>query len=186
MREFYSKAIVLGRKDAGEVDGVISLFTEDFGKISAWAKSVKKIKSKLSAHLQPLTFIKVRLIQRPGPRDGWAIVDCMRDDNFSDFGTNKRYDILPIIYFLNRHLFEFQPDRKLWAFLSHIFSAKYNYLETTRALLTIMGFDAAKSSCAICSSRSVVAFHGDDQVFLCEKCTLKFPSDALLLMNNKS
>jgi DNA repair protein RecO len=185
MREFYSKAVVLERKDVGEVDGVISLFTEDFGKILAWAKSVKKIKSKLSAHLQPLTFIKVRLIQRPGPRDGWAIVDCMRDDEFSDFETNKRYDILPIIYFLNRHLFEFQSDRRLWVFLRHIFSAKYNYPETVKALLMIMGFDSAKSSCAVCSSKPVAAFHGNDQVFLCAKCALKFPSDALLLTNNK-
>jgi recombinational DNA repair protein (RecF pathway) len=185
MKEFYSRAIVLERRDVGEVDGIISLFTEDFGKILAWAKSVKKIKSKLSAHLQPLTFIKIRLIQRPGPRNGWAIVDCMRDDDFSDFETSKRYDILPIIYFLNHHLFEFQPDRNLWAFLRHIFLGKYDYSQTAKTLLTIMGFDLTESSCAVCSSKLVAAFHGNDQVFLCAKCALKFPSDALLLINNK-
>lgn len=185
MKEFYSKAIVLERRDAGEVDGIVSLFTEDFGKISAWAKSVKKIKSKLSGHLQPLTFIKVRLIQRPGPRDGWAIVDCMRDDDFSNFNTYQRYDLLPIIYFLNRHLFEFQTDRKLWAFLKNIFSSKYDYFQTARALVTIMGFDPSKSSCALCRSDAITAFHGNDQVFLCSKCALKFPSDTLLLLDKQ-
>ncbi len=181
MREFYSKAIVLGRKDSGEVDAVIDLFTEDFGKISAWAKSVKKIKSKLSGHLQPMSFVKARFIQRSGPKDGWSMIDCISDDDFSDFYTKERYDLLPLINFLNKYLFEFQSDRKLWAFLSQIFLKKYDTNQTSKALLKIMGFDPDKSSCAACHSNLVGAFKADSQIFLCQRCALKFNPNELLL-----
>ncbi len=181
MKEFYSKAIVLGRKDSGEVDGIIDLFTEDFGKISAWAKSIKKIKSKLSGHLQPMSFVKARFIQRAGPRDGWSMIDCISDDDFLDFKTKERYDLLPLINFLNKYLFEFQSDRKLWAFLSQIFIKKYDANQVSKALLKIIGFDSDKSSCAVCHSKSVEAFKADSQIFLCGRCALKFSPDELLL-----
>lgn len=184
MRELYSKALVLGRKNSGEVDGLISLFTEDFGKIAAFAKSVRKPASKLSAHLQPLTFIKVRFIQRQGPRDGWAIVDCLYDDDFSNIDTFQRYDLLPIVDFLNSSLFEFQTDRKLWAYIKHVFENHYDYFDVAKGLLTLMGFDSSKTSCFSCSSKKITAFHGADQVFLCSSCASKFPSDKLLLIDN--
>lgn len=183
MRELYSKALVLERKNAGEVDGMISLFTEDFGKIVAFAKSVRKPTSKLSAHLQPLTFIKVRFIQRQGPRDGWAIVDCLYDDDFSGLDVSKRSDMLPIIGFLNSFLFEFQTDRKLWAYIKHVLGRHYGYSDVAKGLLVIMGFDPAKSACFSCHSGEVAAFHGADQVFLCPLCASKFPPDKLLLLN---
>jgi DNA repair protein RecO len=182
MRELYSRAVVLDRKDVREVDGLVHLFTEDYGKIAAWAKSVKKNTSKLSAHLQPLTFIKVRFIQRPGPRDGWSIVDCLRDDDFLEYKTQKRFDLVPLISFLNQFLFEFQPDRRLWAFLKQIFIANYPYGQTVKTLLAILGFNAKNATCAMCSSKQIAAFHSQDHVFLCESCSLKFPSNKLLLI----
>lgn len=182
MRELYSKALVLERKDAGDVDGMISLFTEDFGKIIAFAKSIRKPTSKLSSHLQPLAFIKVRFIQRQGPRDGWAIVDCLYDDDFLNLGTLHRSDMLPIASFLNSSLFEFQTDRKLWAYVRHIFSRSYGYAEVARGLLTLMGFDPSKAACFSCRSEEVGAFHGRDQIFLCSSCASKLPPDKLLLI----
>jgi recombinational DNA repair protein (RecF pathway) len=183
MRELYSKALVLERRNTGEVDGIISLFTEDFGKIVAFAKSIRKPTSKLSAHLQPLTFIKVRFIQRQGPRDGWAIVDCLYEDDFSGLDVTKRFDMLPIVGFLNSSLFEFQTDRKLWAYIKHIFSRHYEYADVVKGLLAIMGFDPAEASCLSCHSREVSVFHTTDQVFLCSSCASKFPADKLLLIN---
>jgi DNA repair protein RecO (recombination protein O) len=182
MREFYSRALVLDRNDAGDLDGVVHLFTEDYGKIVAWAKSLKKNTSKLSAHLQPLTFIKVRFIQRLGPRDGWAIVDCMRDDDFLEFKTAQRYDLIPIVDFLNEAVYDFQPDRKLWALLKHFFTKNYPYQQMARATLIIMGLDPDKSRCALCASDRVSAFHKRDHAFLCFGCASKFPSDKVLLI----
>ncbi len=182
MRELYSKALVLERKNAGEVDGIISLFTEDFGKIVAFAKSVRKPTSKLSAHLQPLTFIKVRFIQRQGPRDGWAIVDCLYDDDFSGLDAPRRSDMLPIVGFLNLFLFEFQTDRKLWAYIRHVFSRRYEYSDVAKGLLVIMGFDPAKADCLSCHSKEIAAFHGTDQIFLCSSCASKLPPDRLLYL----
>lgn len=183
MRELYSRALVLERRDSGEVDGMISLFTEDFGKITAFAKSIRKPTSKLSAHLQPLTFIKMRFIQRPGPRDGWSIVDCLRDDDFVGYKTNQRYDLLDIISFLNNYLFESQTDRKLWEYIKHLFVGQYNKKEMSLGLVKIIGFDAFGAACAGCGNKKLSAFVGDQQIFLCSRCALKINSNNVLLLD---
>ena len=184
MRELYSRAIVLERRDSGDVDGLISMFTEDYGKIVAFAKSVRTPTSKLSAHLQPLAFIKVRFIQRQGPRDGWAIVDCLRDDDFLDNGTTGRFDMIPVVKFIDSFSFEFQTDRKLWTYLRHVFSKSYAYGEVARGLLTLMGFNPEEADCFSCHSKNVSAFHGHDQVFLCSHCASKFTGDKILLIGS--
>lgn len=54
-------SIVLGRRDAGESDQLISLYTEDGGKISVLAKGVKKITSKNSSNLSEFCLADVEL-----------------------------------------------------------------------------------------------------------------------------
>jgi len=147
MRQLYSKALVLGRKNAGEVDGIISMFTQDYGKIVAFAKSIRKPTSKLSGHLQPLSFVKVRFIQRQGPSDGWSIIDCVGDDDFLGKNTTKRFDLIPIVNFIDSFFFEFQTDRKIWFYLKNVFSNSYNYSDVARGILILMGFDPQKAQC---------------------------------------
>jgi DNA repair protein RecO len=184
MRELYSKAIVLDRKDYKDFDAIVSLFTQDYGKVVAFAKSVRKPTSKLSAHLQPMTFIKVRFIQRQGPSDGWAIIDCLRDDEFLEKKTFARFDLIPIVKFIDVSLFEFQTDRKLWAYLKHIFLNFYPYSEVAKGLLKIMGFNPSQGSCFFCGSKKISAFHIYDQVFLCSLCASKFLADKILLIGS--
>jgi len=53
----YSDAgIILKRRDFGEADRLYSIYTREHGKIEAIAQGARKIKSKLAAHLEPLTF----------------------------------------------------------------------------------------------------------------------------------
>ncbi|MFA6136178.1 MAG: recombination protein O N-terminal domain-containing protein [Candidatus Paceibacterota bacterium] len=180
MKEFYTRALVLGRRDINEVDGLISLFTQDYGKIVARAKSIRKIKSKLSAHIQPLNFIKVRLIKLAGPRDGFSIIDCVRDEDLS--WPEKRFDMLPILGLIDSMAFELQTDRKLWAFMVGIMGKKFEYSEVTRALLLVLGFDPKEGECFSCHSKDIFSFHKHDHIFLCKEHSLKIPQDKVILL----
>src|SRR3989344_1490726 len=66
MLEFVSEAFVLGCEDLGEYDSRVHLYTKDFGKITARAKSLKKITSKLAGHLQPLNLVMARIMEKNG------------------------------------------------------------------------------------------------------------------------
>lgn len=57
------EGIVLNRTPFREHDEVISIITRDFGRVDVRAKGVKKITSKLSSHLEPLSYIAFDCIQ---------------------------------------------------------------------------------------------------------------------------
>nr|NIM47609.1 DNA repair protein RecO [Candidatus Aenigmarchaeota archaeon] len=49
---YKTKAVVLSRKDLGEADRILTLYTKDFGKIKAKAVGVRRAKSKLAGSLE--------------------------------------------------------------------------------------------------------------------------------------
>ncbi len=61
MRNISTRAVVLGRRDLGEADKVLVLYTEKLGKISAIAKGAKRQKSKFAAHIEPGSLINLEL-----------------------------------------------------------------------------------------------------------------------------
>lgn len=69
IEKYTTKAFVLQAFDQGEHDRVYKLFTRDFGVIMAHAKSIRKLESKLRAHLQTpgmslITVVKGREVWR--------------------------------------------------------------------------------------------------------------------------
>lgn len=54
-RTFRTEAIILRRKDFGEADRLITLFTPEAGKINALAKGIRKPASRKAGHLEPYT-----------------------------------------------------------------------------------------------------------------------------------
>lgn len=55
LRQFRTQAIVLSRRDFGESDRLLTLFTPDHGKINAIAKGARKPNAKVSGHVELLT-----------------------------------------------------------------------------------------------------------------------------------
>lgn len=54
-RVYKTEAIVLKRTNLGEADNIVTIYTPNLGKIRAVAKGVRRPKSKLGGHLEPLT-----------------------------------------------------------------------------------------------------------------------------------
>jgi DNA repair protein RecO len=179
-RELYTRALVLDRRENDEADGSISFFTEEFGKVVAKARGIRKIKSKLSAHLQPLRFVKVRFARRSGRQEGLVLVDSVLDDDFLPYETNRRYDLLDVAHALDKIAFELQADRQLWFFLVAVFTHAYDLEETVRSFVRILGFDPDEARCFSCGASRVQGFVAREHGFACKKCSFKLPSNEVL------
>ena len=173
MRELFSRAVVLDRKDMGDIDGAVSLFTEDFGKVVARATSIRKITSKLSGHLQPLSFVKVRLVQRAGPANGFTVADGIVDDATGNSEVHRRHDLLPALALVDALAPQFQTDRRVWHFLVEVFKKHHRPNQITRGLLTLFGFAPDHARCTRCSGAPPAAFVIREQAFVCGRCASK-------------
>ena len=54
-RVYKTQAIVLRQRKLGEADKIVTLYTSHQGKVDAVAKGVRRTKSRLAGHLEPLT-----------------------------------------------------------------------------------------------------------------------------------
>lgn len=64
MRQYKTKGIIIKRQNYLETDKLLTIYTKDFGKITAIAKGVRKPLSKLSCHLQ--LFYEANLLLNKG------------------------------------------------------------------------------------------------------------------------
>ncbi len=167
MKEYLTEALVLGANDSGESDKTVDLYTKELGRVSARARGARKITSKLSGHLQPLSFTRVRLIEK----NGFQIADAL---------AFKKMEPLPetlgTIEFLKEITYELQADRDLWALL------KKNKGISRNDLLKILGFDPLFAECEGCSAKRVDFFSKTEHSFLCRRCSLKIPKNEIVLI----
>ncbi len=94
-----TEGIILKRRNFGEADRIVTIFTRDFGKITVLAKGVRRPRSKKAGHLELGSWCKVfvakgkslDLLTEVQTRYAFGI------DNFSEEKTNKIYHILEIV-----------------------------------------------------------------------------------------
>ena len=181
MTEFYTRAIVLEKEDLGETDSVVHLFTEKYGKIIAKARSLRKITSKSSAHLQPLRIVQVRFVSSKKISGGFIIMDVLWDEPTEKSLPEIRHDLFPIMRGLNKLTSEFQAEPQVWALIETALKEPYTPADVTRALLHILGFNPQHAQCSMCFKKTVKTFVVEKDIFLCELCTSQLPADAIVL-----
>ncbi len=172
MKEYFTEAIVLDEENIGELDKFVYLYTEDLGLVRAKAKSVRRITSKLAGHLQPLNFVKIRLVEK----NGLQVVDALTSDRAPKTETN-----LALLRFVKEMTFEFQKDRKIWLLLKKFLKSpakNFSY----KPFLIAFGFSTQFARCTVCDSAAVRYFSKTEQLFLCERHGLKIPKDEVILI----
>lgn len=170
MNDYSTKALVLSFEDSGEFDKTIYLYTKELGKVIAKAKSVRKITSKLAGHLQPLNFIRVRLIEKKG----FQIADAL---DVSSIKASSQS--LEFISFIKDMTFEFQQDKKIWFLIKEALrELKIKGKISYEKLLNVLGFSPKFAVCRVCESKSVSFFSKKEQIFLCRRCALPYLSSA--------
>ena len=63
---FSSLAIIIGRRNYGEADRILTIFTEDRGKIVVMAKGVRLSRSKRRGHIELFNTIKAQVVESRG------------------------------------------------------------------------------------------------------------------------
>jgi DNA repair protein RecO (recombination protein O) len=66
MERFVAKSVVLGTVDYGEADRVVTLFTEERGRLSAFALNAKNSRKRFGGALEPFTLLNAQLVERRG------------------------------------------------------------------------------------------------------------------------
>lgn len=163
MNEHTTTALVLQAKPSGELDAIVTLFTEALGKVEARATSSRKITSKLAGHLQPLHLVRVRLAHK----NGFRIADALTIRT-----APKTPRALELLRFVNAMTAPLAPDPMLWRAL-HKTLQNPDLSSSHRVLLTALGFDARFAECGACGSRPVRYFSEDTHSFFCLSCGKK-------------
>lgn len=66
MRTYTVQGIILKRKNIGEADRILTVFTKEQGKMRILAKGVRKISSKRASHIEPLNIVILTLYKGSG------------------------------------------------------------------------------------------------------------------------
>ena len=180
MKEYNLSAFVLGRAQHKEHDTEVHLYTKELGRVRALAKGLRKITSKLSGHLQPLSFVKVRLIEK----NAFHIVDAKEI-----FALPPSLQAISLAEFIKAGTAELEPDMRFWYDIvragdSLRVKGSFSYLPLIRDL----GFDPAFAACEVCGNKQIKYFSLKDLAFLCALCleqprTLKHPINRLELID---
>jgi DNA repair protein RecO (recombination protein O) len=60
-KTYRTRGIVLRHAPIGEADRIVTIFTPELGKLRAVARGVRRTRSKLSGHLEPLTYVALSI-----------------------------------------------------------------------------------------------------------------------------
>ena len=163
MHEYYSEAVVLDTEPLGELNIRVAFFTKRFGKITARAKSARKITSKLTPHLQSGNLVAARIIEK----SGLQVVDALKNRRLLHESPN--------LHLLSKLLPEAEADDHLWEML---ISSRWNW----RTVLARLGWDPGQAKCYACKTGKPDFFEVRSQEFFCSACASKLGKSEVISM----
>ena len=176
MEEFVTDAVVLNLRPATTPNRIADLFTKNIGRVEARVVSGLKTGSKLAPHLDPLTLVTVRILQK----NQYLITDALSKDRFPAIRKNpiQMQTWLDTIFLIRSFLPPLVPDPELWHEL--VRSLKRGEAKFTM-FLKLLGYDPSLASCSFCDTSTVEAFYVPDQLFVCSSCRKRAPSEQDLI-----
>ncbi len=173
---YQSRSIILKTSDLREADKIVSIFSEQEGKVSAVARGVKKPKSSLRACVQP--FCHSLLFFNIGRE-----LDLITQGKLIEFYGNTREDIQRMLYavyimeLLDKSLMERMPLSNLYLHtlqvLDYINEWGINPLVIRSfeiKLLICLGYTPLLNQCINCGSPRVTAFDMPGGGMICDEC----------------
>lgn len=191
---YLTNGIVLRRRDYREVDRVVTVLTEEYGKIDAVARGVRKIVSKLAGHLEPFSYASFMLARG---RVFDVLATSVKRSSYRIPQTDLTAFALTSFVFeaVDRLTRPNQPDRQLFYLLLDYLEAIENELEVhggspafQRLLLTLyflfqtlaqLGYMPAVERCVVGKEELVmhdVVFSAQHGGLVC--ATHRSPTDA--------
>lgn len=123
-----TEAFVLGSREYGEADRIVTLYTRELGRVDAIAKGVRLAKSKLRGHLNQ--FSRLRVLLTPG-KEYWRLLDADSEARVS--GASRLGYVSDYAAFLMRLITEPEQDDALWDVIVSVFPE----IDTREALFSL-------------------------------------------------
>jgi DNA repair protein RecO (recombination protein O) len=178
------KGIILRKQDYRENDRLFIIYTDELGKISAAAKGVRKIKSKMAGHLE--LFSVIDLMLAPG-KTNYQIAGASKEENFLNIRSDLGKTVLGSFCLEVVDIFTKtdQPDSKIYTLIYEILEifnreknrnfiklyalAKFFVLK----LLSLLGWTPELYTCVKCKNKILPNgnfFDASRGGILCGKC----------------
>ncbi|MCX6789666.1 MAG: DNA repair protein RecO [Candidatus Gribaldobacteria bacterium] len=124
-QRYRAKGIFIKKQDQGEADQLLTIFTEQFGKIEVVAKGIRKITSKLRAGADVFYLSEIEFVQGKSYK---ILTDAVAVDRFDSIcqEPEKSQIIYKIVELLNQFANQEATDEKLWRFLLQTFEVIEN------------------------------------------------------------
>src|SRR3989339_591068 len=119
-RSLKTEAVVLKKKSLLNRDVLISLFTQDLGRLTVFAKGVKKITSRRSPHLQTGNLINVLVSHK---NDHYYLQETELVSGFSELKSDEKKvnNLYSFLFVLERLLPEQQKETKAYNLTKNFF-----------------------------------------------------------------
>ena len=177
-RTYDTEGVILRRRNLGEADSIFTVFSPTEGKFDAIARGVRKAKSRMRGHLEPLTRSQLHLAQGRSldvfaQAETIAAYRAVRDD----------LDRLTLaVYFaelIDRFTIDREPQESLYSLLLAALEGLDGgapltigrYFEVQ--ILALTGYELQLVTCAVCGGRLPEApalFSANSGGLVCETC----------------
>ncbi len=178
MALYTTQVIVLGVKNWGNADKIVTLLSPDYGKITAAAYGCRRPKSPLAAAMQPFSWLDIQLTR--GEK-----MDTVRQCEHKGFFSDLYEDLTAMAYAsfiaeLAKELCsEDEPQTEIYETLLKIFPCltKFNpricALASAYQIFEYTGCQLHYSTCAICGTEIIGDCYFDAQQggAICERCS---------------
>lgn len=175
--QYQTEAVVVSLRDFGEADKMVTLFSREYGKITAFAYGARRPRSRLAGAMQLFTHLEVSLA---GGKNYDTIKQCeiLQPFRFIQEDLNR----LAYGMFMAELLSELCPERQPEPGVFDLFIEVLQVLEMRNPrivsmafawqILKISGFLPEFGQCAVCGKMLVEQgfFHCDSGGCLCSQC----------------
>jgi len=176
------EGIILKRVDYREFDSLVTIYSSEFGKKDLVVRGAKKIRSKISGHIEPFSFSEIMLVKGKqfdyvGSASALNIFQNIRKDY-------KKTELASKAFFaLNKLLKEELADKNIFKIIYNFLNKLENnteeldliYFDFILKLLGFLGYTPDFQGCEYCQNelkdREKINFSFIDGRVVCPKCS---------------
>lgn len=177
-RVYSTEGVILRRRNIGEADSIFTVFSPTEGKFDAVARGVRKARSRMRGHLEPLTRSKL-LLAHGRTLDVFTQAETMAGYRALKEDLDACTSALYCAELVDRFTGDREPHSDVYDLLLDTLDAldARAPLHTVRffelSLLGLMGYEPQFDACAVCSNRlpeEDVLLSASGGGFICHDC----------------
>jgi len=156
---YRTQGLIIKKRDRGDADQFLTIYTEDFGKLRVLAKAVRKIKSKLRGGADLFYLSEIEFIQGKAYK---TLTDAVLLEGF--FNIRKNLSRLGTAYqvadLLDELVTQEQKDERIWQLLRETFDKLNNdsdcrllYYYFFWNLVSLLGYEPELRADSVCGRK---------------------------------